>query len=78
MSVDRCETCDDEGHRSGDMWNKDICTTCVCEGRNIKCETLKCPSVQSICEEGFDAQKVSLDSECCERYICGLYSLIHI
>lgn len=74
---ERCEACDDEGHHSGDVWQMDVCTKCTCEGTSVKCETQTCPSVETICEQGFTAMKVPAQNECCDKYICGMYKFLN-
>ncbi|CAG9772868.1 unnamed protein product [Ceutorhynchus assimilis] len=66
-----CEVCDLEGHHPGDVWNKDKCTTCKCEGTSLKCETQYCPGKETICERGYNAIKVPRSEEaCCDKYAC--------
>ncbi|KAF7276957.1 hypothetical protein GWI33_009615, partial [Rhynchophorus ferrugineus] len=66
-----CEVCDDEGHHPGDVWKKDKCTTCRCEGTSLKCRTQYCPGKETICERGFNPIKVSSkEDECCDKYAC--------
>lgn len=53
-----CKTCDDEGHRFGDVWQTDPCTTCECTDRGSSCSTKTCPHLL-ICEEGYSLEEVS-------------------
>lgn len=71
VAEERCEACDEEGHHSGNVWKKDACTTCSCEGMNVQCETQTCPSIETVCEEGYTAQKIPVQDECCDKYKCG-------
>lgn len=67
-----CITCDDEGHHPGDIWKKDACTTCSCEGTSLKCETQHCASMETVCEKGYVPIKMPLEKdECCEKYTCS-------
>ncbi|XP_065155864.1 hemocytin-like isoform X3 [Atheta coriaria] len=66
-----CITCDEHGHHPGDKWTKDACTTCECEGSSIRCETKHCPAIDTLCEYGYNAVKLTKEKdECCEKYIC--------
>ncbi|XP_050302983.1 hemocytin [Anthonomus grandis grandis] len=66
-----CEICDDEGHHPGDVWKKNKCTTCRCEGLNVKCDTQYCPGKETICERGYTAIQVPTQEDtCCEKYAC--------
>nr|CAI5831317.1 unnamed protein product [Callosobruchus analis] len=70
VSPKDCEVCDEEGHHPGDVWKKDKCTTCTCEGTNVKCETQRC-SGPKICEKGYNAIKIPTgEEECCDEYTC--------
>lgn len=53
-----CKTCDDEGHRTGDVWQTDPCTTCECTDRGSSCSTKTCPHLL-LCEEGYSLEEVS-------------------
>ena len=53
-----CKTCDDEGHRIGEVWQTDPCTTCQCTDRGSTCSTKTCPH-QLLCEEGYSLEEVS-------------------
>lgn len=53
-----CQTCDDEGHRFGDVWQTDPCTTCQCtEWGSSTCSTRTCPA-DPICDEGYKVVEV--------------------
>ncbi|ENN77020.1 hypothetical protein YQE_06514, partial [Dendroctonus ponderosae] len=66
-----CEVCDEEGHHPGDVWNRDKCTSCKCEGTSLKCETQYCPGKETVCERGYNAIKLpSKDQACCDKYAC--------
>nr|CAI5832157.1 unnamed protein product [Callosobruchus analis] len=70
VSPKDCEVCDEEGHHPGDVWKKDKCTTCTCQGTNVKCETQRC-SGPKICEKGYNAIKIPTgEEECCDEYTC--------
>ena len=69
-----CEVCDEEGHHPGDVWKKDKCTYCTCEGTSLKCETERCSGSDKICEEGYQVVKIpGKEDECCDKYGCGKY-----
>lgn len=75
VNVEDCEVCDEEGHRPGDKWKRDKCTSCVCDGTSLKCETERC-SDEKICQEGYEVVKLpGKDDECCDKYACGKYSI---
>lgn len=68
----QCEVCDEEGHHSGDTWQKDACTVCSCEGTVLKCETKHCPAIDAVCEVGMTPIRVASDENtCCPRFVCG-------
>ncbi|KAJ3643777.1 hypothetical protein Zmor_026489 [Zophobas morio] len=68
-----CEVCDEEGHHPGDVWKKDKCTYCTCEGTSLKCETERCSGSDKICEEGYQVVKIpGKEDECCDKYGCVL------
>ena len=38
VSAGQCQFCDEEGHRAGDSWKPDNCTSCECrEGGVLHC-----------------------------------------
>lgn len=72
-----CEVCDEDGHHSGDIWNEDACTTCSCVGTNLLCESQHCPAVETVCGLGYTPVKMPAGKdECCDKYICGTFTLI--
>ncbi|CAH0555060.1 unnamed protein product [Brassicogethes aeneus] len=71
VSPNDCKVCDDEGHHPGDIWKKDNCTTCTCEGTSLKCETQSCTGSTTICEKGYNAKKIpSKENQCCDKFVC--------
>ncbi|XP_011303247.1 hemocytin [Fopius arisanus] len=72
MATKNCFTCDDQGHVDGDIWHPDKCTTCSCDGKNLKCKTTECPSIETICEENYTPILVETSAdECCNKYRCA-------
>ncbi|XP_043237348.1 hemocytin-like [Amphibalanus amphitrite] len=74
VSAARCQFCDDEGHRAGDTWKPDNCTSCECqEGGLARCTQADCPDSASL-ECGADEVVTELEgtgTECCPpRYVC--------
>ncbi|XP_066254573.1 hemocytin [Euwallacea similis] len=66
-----CEVCDEEGHHPGDVWKKDKCTTCKCEGTSLKCESQFCAGKETVCERGYNPVKIpSKEESCCDKYAC--------
>lgn len=60
-----CTTCDNEGHRIGDSWKTDPCTTCECTMRGSVCSTKACPD-DPICDEGYEVVEVpGTGDDCC-------------
>ncbi|XP_063867870.1 uncharacterized protein LOC135104399 [Scylla paramamosain] len=60
-----CKTCDDEGHRIGDEWQTDPCTTCHCTDKGSSCSTKTCPH-QLLCEEGYILEAIpGTGDDCC-------------
>ncbi|KAK3857259.1 hypothetical protein Pcinc_036476, partial [Petrolisthes cinctipes] len=63
-----CQTCDDEDHRFGDVWQTNSCTTCQCtEWGSSTCSTRTCPA-DPICDEGYKVVQVPDTWDDC----CGL------
>ncbi|KAK4875849.1 hypothetical protein RN001_012271 [Aquatica leii] len=66
----KCIPCDEEEHYSGDTWIVDKCTKCSCNGQSKTCETKTCPSVDSLCQDGYKVEMIPLKDECCDKYVC--------
>ncbi|KAK7066926.1 hypothetical protein SK128_023902 [Halocaridina rubra] len=65
VNVSYCETCDAEGHRLGDTWQTDPCTTCECSKHGSSCSTKTCPG-DPICDEGYIIVEMpDTGDECC-------------
>ncbi|KAF5285691.1 hypothetical protein FQR65_LT13076 [Abscondita terminalis] len=67
---EKCQPCDDQNHWYGDVWTKDVCTNCTCDGHNVICEVKTCPDIITICEKGFMVMSVNDPEQCCDKYIC--------
>ncbi|XP_041644401.1 extracellular matrix protein FRAS1 [Cheilinus undulatus] len=65
----RCETdpCLSAGtqHQHGEQWQKNACTTCVCDHGQSRCHTHRCGPIS--CEKGFT--KVKRDGQCCDECV---------
>ncbi|XP_068231986.1 hemocytin-like [Palaemon carinicauda] len=65
VNISYCTTCDDEGHRVGDVWKTDSCTTCQCNEHGSTCSTRTCPE-DPICDEGYIIAEIpDTGDECC-------------
>ncbi|RZC42307.1 hemocytin, partial [Asbolus verrucosus] len=65
-----CDVCDEQGHRPGEEWKVDKCTTCICAGTSLLCETKQCSDGDKICQEGYQVVKIPSKDECCDKYAC--------
>ncbi|CAL4118105.1 unnamed protein product, partial [Meganyctiphanes norvegica] len=60
-----CQTCDSEGHRVGDVWKTDNCTTCQCSEQGKLCKTKTCPE-DPFCDDQYKIVEVpGSEDECC-------------
>ncbi|KAF2353937.1 Trypsin Inhibitor-like cysteine rich domain, partial [Trinorchestia longiramus] len=60
-----CTPCDEEGHRQGDTWNTDTCTTCQCSNGRVLCTSKSCPQ-DPICDKGYNLIELPYaEDECC-------------
>uniref|UniRef100_A0A3B3I1Q4 VWFC domain-containing protein n=1 Tax=Oryzias latipes TaxID=8090 RepID=A0A3B3I1Q4_ORYLA len=57
----------------GEQWQKDDCTTCVCERGKSKCHTNTCPHTK--CDKG--EAKVRRDGRCCEECVPATGSCLY-
>lgn len=73
MIPDDCEVCDELGHRSGEEWQLDECTKCICLNNTIACLADKCSTGEDqICGEGFQVVTIpKKEGECCDKFGCG-------
>ncbi|XP_023814674.1 extracellular matrix protein FRAS1 isoform X2 [Oryzias latipes] len=60
-------------HQHGEQWQKDDCTTCVCERGKSKCHTNTCPHTK--CDKG--EAKVRRDGRCCEECVPATGSCLY-
>ncbi|XP_062899606.1 extracellular matrix protein FRAS1 isoform X1 [Mobula hypostoma] len=54
-------------YKHGDQWEKDECTSCICDRGEIRCFTQVCPALT--CEKG--QSKVKRFGRCCEECVLG-------
>ncbi|XP_013870055.1 extracellular matrix organizing protein FRAS1 [Austrofundulus limnaeus] len=52
-------------HQHGEQWQKDDCTTCVCDGGQSKCHTHTCRPV--VCDQGLT--RVRRPGRCCDECV---------
>ncbi|GFY77264.1 hemocytin, partial [Trichonephila inaurata madagascariensis] len=66
-----CETCDDQGHIVGDVWNVGPCEKCECSSDlTTRCVVTECPE-PPICNEKETLEKLTKPANaCCEAFHC--------
>ncbi|GFY49740.1 SCO-spondin [Trichonephila inaurata madagascariensis] len=71
-----CETCDDQGHIVGDVWNVGPCEKCECSSDlTTRCVVTECPE-PPICNEKETLEKLTKPANaCCEAFHCGRFSI---
>ncbi|XP_042143020.1 hemocytin [Ixodes scapularis] len=69
---DVCDLCDDQGHKLGDVWKTDQCTSCTCKkDGKMDCQHEVCPP-DPICRENQKLVRVSGAEleQCCDKNYC--------
>uniref|UniRef100_A0A8C4Z636 Fraser extracellular matrix complex subunit 1 n=1 Tax=Gadus morhua TaxID=8049 RepID=A0A8C4Z636_GADMO len=62
-----------EQHQHGEQWQKDSCTTCVCDRGQARCHTHTCPDIT--CPKG--ESKAQRAGQCCEECVATRGSCLY-
>ncbi|XP_077527874.1 hemocytin-like isoform X2 [Haemaphysalis longicornis] len=70
QSREVCDLCDEEGHKVGDEWKPDSCTSCTCKkGGHADCQHEVCPP-DPVCREDQKLVRLGEAHQCCEERHC--------
>ncbi|GAB6030548.1 hypothetical protein CHUAL_007413 [Chamberlinius hualienensis] len=68
-----CKTCDDNGHKIGDYWQPNPCTSCHCTMTlTAECVKTQCPAPPTCPSDQYLRTTAPDNSSCCNNYTCEL------